>query len=252
MTPHALPRGLRPQLLLILAVLASAAPAAGADDVLEPKRGRSAPARETARGGGADWAFSVVGGVSAAGDLFRVKSASTEWTAPVGGATFTAKRFTVTLDEAFLIGIGLARRITDRGWLRADFAWTEMDATAFALTEAVELVPYDVLTMVRLGLRWEQHLLETPLSPYICAGVDYLDVDAKSDFLAQSTWAPAVGVGLIYVLQGSWRLRGEIVDTIVQFDSEGVTAADWPAQATYTELGPQHLFGLGLCLSVMF
>ncbi len=248
-------RYLLPVLCALSLGLCAPAAAAPADAyVVEPKRSRSDPEPDLRRTGRPDWVFSVNTGLAAGGDLFHVKAGLTEtWTAPLGAATFPAQRFTVTLDEGLLIGMGLARRVTPRGWLRLYFSWTEMDATALANdTQFVELVPYDVLTMTRIGLRWEQRLLDTPLTPYLCAGADYLDVSAKADYLSQSRLAPTAGAGLIYDLAGAWRVSGEVTDTVVQLDSAGVTDADWPGGAVYSERGPQHLISLTLGLLVLF
>ncbi|MBU1073750.1 hypothetical protein KKG45_10930, partial [bacterium] len=198
--------------------------------VLEPKRGRTRPVSEASLPVEAAWGLSVVVGASAGGDVFRVKEElTTDWTAPVAGETFQAQRFTVTLDESVLLGFCLARRMTPRGWLCVDFSWTEMDATALANdSQFVKLVHYDTLTMVWIGLGWEQRLLDTPLAPFLSAGVGYLDVSARADYLSQSKLAPRIGAGAFYSLAGAWRLRGEISDTVVQLRSEGITEANWP------------------------
>ncbi len=202
----------------------------------------------------ASWQFRVGTGFSAGGDLFQVKSDATEtWTAPVAATDFSARRFTATLDESVLISAGLARRLTSRGWLQLDFTWTEMNVTALALSgQVVDLVPYDVLTFTRLGLAWEQRLLDTPLAPYVRGGVTWLDLSAKSDALTQSGLAPTVGVGAVWRMQGAWAVRAELTDTITQLESDGVTAVDWPEAATYTERGPQHLIGIDVGLVVSF
>lgn len=250
------PRGAVPFAVIAAVLVGMCAPLAAAPAdayVVEPKRSRSAAEPEARGVARADWAFSVNAGLGAGGDLFHVKAGFPEnWTAPVGGETFAAKRFTVTLDEGLQLGLRLTRRLTPRGWLRLEFSWTEMEATALAHTDFVTLVPYDVLTMVRLGLLWEQRLLEMPLSPYVCAGVDYLDVAAKAVYLSQSTVAPTVGAGLIYEMAGPWRVTAELSDTIVQLESAGFTEQDWPGGAVYTERGPQHLISLTVGLLVLF
>ncbi|MBC8423296.1 hypothetical protein H8E07_04160 [bacterium] len=250
------PRGAVPLTVVAALLLGMCAPLAAAPAdayVVEPKRSRGAPEPATRGVARADWAFSVNAGLGAGGDLFQVKTDLLEsWTAPVGGETFAAKRLTVTLDESLQLGLGLARRLTPRGWLRFQFSWTEMEATALAHAPFITLVPYDVMTMVRLGLLWEQRLLATPLSPYVCAGVDYLDVAAKADYLTQSVFAPTVGAGLIYEMAGPWRVTAELSDTIVQLESAGFTAQHWPVGAVYTERGPQHLISLSVGLLVLF
>jgi len=247
-------RRILPYALAALALWACAGNALAEADVLEPKRGRSGPVRETRDAAEAGWAFTVVGGLGASGDLFRVKGTMTgDWTAPVDGELFQARRFTVTLDENVLLGFSLSRRVSRLGWLRVDFAWTELEATALANdSQFVQLVPYDALTMVQLGLVWEQRLLDEAWSPFVVLGVSHLDIGATADFLDQSKLVPKVGLGLVYDLTGPWRLRGEISDTLVQLDSAGITAVDWPADAAYTELGPQHLFALTLGMDVLF
>jgi len=237
-----------------LALWACAGTALADAYVLEPKRGRSGPVRETRDAGDADWAFTVGGGLGASGDLFQVKGAVTgDWTAPIDGEVFQARRFSVTLDENVLVGFGFSRRVTRLGWLRLDFSWTELEATALANdSQFVELVPYDALTMIRVGVAWEQRLVDEAWAPFVVLGVSHLDVEATADFLDQSGLAPTIGLGLDYDLSGPWRLRCELTDTLVQLESSGVTAGDWPGDAVYTEVGPQHLIALTLGMAVLF
>ncbi len=48
------------------------------------------------------------------------------------------------------------------------------------------------------------------------------------------------------------RTYWEVSDTVVQLESAGITVENWPPQALYTELGPQHLISLTLGLVVLF
>lgn len=241
-------------LLFLLGVVGESDAAPADARVVRPSSGRTAPETSDTTVRPADWFFDVGAGISAAGDLFRAKSDATEmWTAPVSGETFAARRFTVTLDETARISAGLARRITGRGWLHLNFTWFEMNATALANdSQFVSLVPYDVLTFTSLGLTWEERLTDTDLAPFVLAGATWLDVSARSDALSQSSFAPVFGAGVSWRLQGGWVARADLTDTLVQIDSDDVVDTDWPVQATHAEIGPQHLIGIEIGLSVAF
>ena len=201
-----------------------------------------------------NWAFRFGAGMSAGGDLFLAKSgANAPWTAPLTGETFTAKRFTVTLDENVGLSVALARRISRRGWLHLGYDWTEMDATALANdTQYVELVPYDVLTFSRFQLVWEERLTETPLTPVLLVGATWLSVSASADDLDKSRIAPVVGMGLLWHMPGPWSVRLDLVDTIVQLSSDETITEDGPEDAEFIEFGPQHLVGIELGLMFVF
>jgi len=243
-------------LLLLLGVVGEAETALADARVVRASSGDTAADEPTGVATEPSWLMSVGGGLSAGGDLFRVRAdgdAIYYWTTPLADAVFIAKRFTVTLDESPLMSFGFSRRITKRGWLRADFAWTEMNVAALANNEhIVTPVLYDTLTMTRLGLSWEQRLLDTTFAPFFVVGARYLDISGKAPYLTQSGLAPEIGVGGVYRLSGPWLARFELTDTIFQFDSSGIQAEDWPEGAVYTEHGPQHLVTLGVGLSVMF
>lgn len=241
-------------LLLLLGVVGEAETALADARVVRASSGDTAADEPTGVATEPSWLMSVGGGLSAGGDLFRVRAVDiTDWTAPLADTVFIAKRFTVTLDEGTLISFGMSRRITERGWLRVDFAWTEMNAAALANdAHIVTPVHYDTLTMTRLGLSWEQRLLDTTFAPFFVVGARYLDISGKAPYLTQSGLAPEIGVGGVYRMSGPWLARFELTDTIFQFDSSGIQAEDWPVGAVYTELGPQHLITLGVGLSVMF
>jgi len=240
-------------LLLLLGAVGEAETAPADERVVRASSGRTAADEPPSIEAEPAWAMTVGGGLSAGGDLFRVRAlASVEWTAPLADTVFTARRFTVTLDESAYISFGMSRRITRRGWLRADFAWTEMNATALAATETVTPVLFDTVTMTRMGLTWEHRLLDTPFAPYVVVGACYLDVSAKAEYMGQSGIAPEFGVGGVYRMSGPWMARIEFTDTIFQFDSSGIQEEGWPVGAVYAERGPQHLIALGAGLSVMF
>jgi len=153
-------------LVIIAALLGLCFPAAAAPAdayVLEPKRGRTGLDRRVRRPGAANWAFTVRGGVSAAGDLFRVRDEQTsDWTAPLMGEVFHARRFTVTLDENLLGGLGHGRPTgvrRDHGReLAAASAVHGTGASASdqpnpragrALLMSCRLWPYSIITIMR-------------------------------------------------------------------------------------------------------
>ena len=149
-------------LLLLLGAVGEAEAAPADARVVRESTGRTAADESLGAVTEPTWVMSVGGGLSAGGDLFRVRAESSiDWTAPLDDVVFTAKRFTVTLDESAYVSFGLSRRITRHGWLRADFAWTEMNAAALANdTQIVTPVLYDTVTLTRMGLAWEQRLLD--------------------------------------------------------------------------------------------
>ncbi len=241
--------------LLLLPVVVGEADAVLADArVVEASSVRTVPESLSDADSRPTWTFDVGGGVSAGGDLFRVRSDDDQlWTIPAGGTTFTSSRFTVTLDESAIVSLGLARRMTARGWLRIDFSWTEMNATALAKDgEFVTPVLFDSLTMARAGLTWQQRLADASFSPYVVIGLCYQDVSSKAEYLKQSGLAPKFGMGSVYSLSGAWRVRMELTDTIYQFDSSGIQDEAWPSGTVYTELGPQHLVVVELGLMIVF
>lgn len=202
----------------------------------------------------ANWAFRIGTGLSAAGDLFQVKSGTNAtWTAPLAGESFEAKRFTVTLDENVCLSAALARRITRRGWLHLGYVWAEMDATALAKdAQYVELVPYDILTISRLQLVWEERLTETTLTPVLQAGLSWVSVSASTEDLDKSRIAPVIGMGLLWHMPGPWSARLDLLDTIVQVSSDETITARGPQDAEFIKYGPQHLIGIEAGLMFVF
>ncbi len=229
-------------LLVCLLVAAVPVPVAAQDGTVAVSGRHPATVTRTA-GGEGSWSVGFVGGGAAGGDLLQaVLDHTASWQAPAGGS-FQAERLTVTLDEDLLLGVILSRRITALGSLRLSGSWSEMDATALANdSQFVHPVLFDRLTMIRLGLFWEQRLLSTRLAPYLLVGGVYLDVDAASPALRQSVLAPCWGAGLTHRLDRFWSLRLEIADTIRQLHADGLAEEDGiPPGVEVRELGPQHL-----------
>ncbi len=236
-------------------VLAQSLQAAPADArVVKRSSGRSLPVEVELKRDAPTWAVSVDAGLAAGGDLFSLESgAGASWLAPLTLETFTAKRFTVTLDESMIWSVALARRITSHGWLRADLSISEMDATALANdTQFVSLFLYDRLTFTQAGLAWEQRLLDTPLTPFLLIGATYLDVDATATYLQQSRVAARGGAGVIYSLSDMWCARFEMTDSIMQLESGDVMLTDIPVDSVHGERGPQHLVKIGFGLVASF
>jgi hypothetical protein len=192
-------------------------------------------------------------GMSAAGDLFAFETGVPRvYDAPAGGS-FTARRFTATLDEDVLVDLGLMLRVLPTTWLRLGGRYADMDITALANdTQIVTPAPWDRATFTQLNLMLEQCLAVGTWAPFVVAGVSYVDLDGLSDGLDQTGVAPVFGAGLRYRPKPQLGAWVEILDTVRQIDSEALVGDVLPQTGELTEWGPQHLVGLAVGLELGF
>ena len=197
--------------------------------------------------------LTVGAGLAAAGDLFAFEtSVPRVFDAPAGGS-FTARRFTATLDEDVLVDVGLLLRVLPTTWLRLAGRYADMDVTALANdTQIVTPAPWDRASFTQINLMLEQALAVGRWVPFVTAGVAYVDLDALAAGLDQNGTAPVFGAGLRFRPKrelGGWV---EILDTVRQIDSDPLIGGALPEAGQLTENGPQHLVGLAVGLELGF
>lgn len=239
--------GLRARTIGLLLLALAAAGAAGAGE--EPRRpvtGRTAAAVKDEPRGARDsgWCLGLTSGLLAGGDLFQVATDLTvPWTPPAGGATFNAKRFTVTLDEAAAFGLTASRRLTSRGWLRLDLAVGRMDAAALANdSQFVTPVLYDRWNVTQLAASWEQRLTDTRLQPLLLAGASLTGIGATAAASDQTVAGLRLGAGMLFRGGPRWSFGLDVADHVQQFVQDGLAEEmGFPPDARYREFGPQHL-----------
>ncbi len=240
------------RILTILAVLTLSASSALAD--ARVVSGRTRPSEPTSVAGAESrFRFSIGGGMLSGGDLFRVVVPETRtWTSPAG-VTFNARRITATLDEDVLFQAGFAMRVGAASYLRLEAASAKMNIAALANdSQVVSPFLWDAATFTRLDLAWEQALAVGVWRPYLVAGISWLDMGTTAPAMDQSHFAPSAGAGLEYAMGGRMSVRAEVLDTVLQLGSEGLSGDVVPQDAEFTERGPQHLVGLTVILDVAF
>ncbi|MFH1845715.1 MAG: hypothetical protein ABIF77_21240 [bacterium] len=205
------------------------------------------------------WLLSAGAGIMTSGDLFKVMIPSgslPDWLAPAGGE-FNSDEFVVTLDEDLQTALSVAYQTVGNWWLRFDFSWSQVDATAEArVGQTVELHLYERMTFLMAGLTVERPLLSTPDFPYLIAGVTMVDLNAvNAQELDQSKTALRFGVGYHHAFDSTWGGRIEIRDTFLQLDStDHVPAARGVGlvEHEFEEYGPQSLFEITVSITGRF
>jgi hypothetical protein len=204
------------------------------------------------------WSFAVGAGIMASGDLFKVRVPSGNdllWQAP-GGSAFNSDRFTVTLDEDLQITLVGSWQAASRLFLRGEFSWARLQATALAIVgQTGEVVPYDEISFYLTGLAAEYRLIAGRTTPYLLGGGAWVVVRSAGDAgLDQSRPGFRFGAGLHHAWGGRWALRGEIRDTLVDLDltdyrprAAGVAAPNIELQS----LAPQHLWEIFVSLVIL-
>jgi len=206
------------------------------------------------RAGAGRWAVSFGAGMFTSGDLFRValpEGADPRfWTVPGGGARFYSTEFRVAVDQDVLATMGLAYHLSRRWLVRLDLGWSEVPTTAYArVSQVVDLVRWDRLTFTLAGLGLEARLASTRLYPYLMAGAALVKLSAAgAPALDQTRLAVRGGIGCQYSLDPSWGVRGEIRDTVRQFDMSRYADDPLFSGAEFTANGPQNLFEISLSI----
>ncbi len=242
-------------LLIGLSLLVFPVSAAGATDTGRSP-GVSAGARSESR-----WAFCGGLGVFASGDLFQAElvpkpESLPTWYTP-GGAPFKSDEFVVTLDEDLQVGATVFFRLQSRLWLRADWSWAQVDATAEAWASAVvDLHLYDRLTIMSFGLAAEYALLGGRTFPYVFGGGAVVTVTAAhAQGIDQNRFGPRLGVGFQQDLGSYWAGRVELRDTILQIETTGHEehmVVSTGQAFEFLQFGPQHLVELTASIRMYF
>jgi opacity protein-like surface antigen len=169
-----------------------------------------------------NWAFTLGAGLTASGDLFRVRTTGDSgipWLPPAG-SPFLSDDFRVTLDEDIGLSVGLARRLQERLWLRLDLSSAQMDMTAIARAgQTADIHQWDQLTAVMTIMSLEYRLVHLASFPYLLggAGVTVVGGEGTSDY-DQTRFAWRLGAGYHKDLSQGWGVRGEIRGTFQSLD----------------------------------
>ncbi len=238
------------------AAVAGAAPAraaagAAVDRAYQPYEDRAAAGR---------WAVSFGAGLFTSGDLFRVVwpgTAARWWTPPGGGQPFFSRDFTVAVDQDVLATMSVSYHLSRRWLTRFDLGWSDVPATARVrigdLADTSELIRYDRLTFVMVGVGVEARLLSTRAYPFLTAGPALVRLSATgASALDQTRLALRGGAGFHWSFDPSWGARAEVHDTLRQFDMSGYGEDPALAGAQFTQRGPQNLFEFSLSVRGIF
>ena len=238
--------------LFVGVVLASGVARAQDEPVRKAVSGRTAPREQIVRDL-SPWSLQIRGGMMTSGDIFRVNTeVSRNWAPPVGGDAFSSDKFKVTLDENFMVGMGIGYAINADVALRLDMDMSQLDATALARTgQTVIPVLYDEITFMTYALDIQTRLMRTRNHPYLLAGLVLCTVDGKGETLDQTRTGFKLGLGFEADMAPNWGFRFEAVDTIIQIDTDEHRES-LGEEIQFSELGPQNLFGFSGGLLVRF
>ncbi len=204
------------------------------------------------------WAVWFGAGMFTSGDLFRVALPAGAdpkwWMVPGGGGRFYSRDFRVVVDQDVLATLGVGYHLSRRWLVRLDLGWAEVPTTAYAnVSQVVDLVRWDRLTFTVAGLGLEARLASTRLYPFVTAGPVLVRMTAaNAPSLDQTRLAVRGGVGCQYSLDPSWGIRGEIRDTVRQFDMSRYARDEIFDGAEFSARGPQNLFEIGLSVRGIF
>lgn len=165
--------------------------------------------------------LNVFFGISAAGRLYRAENPDPDYNwLPPDGQPFKAESVRVDLDENLSFGVRVGKGISQQFSVNLSAAFTDMTASAVALTEArnSDTYSWDSMTanLVDAAVVWDWSAEST--TPYFLAGIGYASLgfrerdDAAHD-LDQS--------GVQFVLGGGFRwniLQFEVRDHLVPVD----------------------------------
>ncbi len=246
-------RGRRlPHCIVVFAVLIFGAGMAFAQQIPDAVSGRTKPPRPAGAETDTPWNLQVRGGMLSGGDLFKVRTEITRtWMSPAGSA-FTSDKYTVTLDEGFLMSLGAVYELNPKLRLRCDLEWAQVDAAALARTgQTAQAYKYDEVSFVNVSFGVEAPLTSARSHPFLTAGLVVSRVSGMDDVLDRTGVGGRIGIGFEYGMNSFWSLRVEATDTFMQIET-----ADYQDMigdvASYNEYGSQNLFGLSGGMVVHF
>ena len=163
------------------------------------------------------WGISM--GMSAGGELMRIRETSTRQWVPPSNESFNAYRFKLTLAEGIAVSSFGEFKVTPRDCVRLSVFNFSYEVTALARqTDNAVIANWDDIDMTGFGLSYRRVVLSSQWRPYFSIGPTYLMIDSIEPEMDQSILATTVGAGFEYEIASNVLLTFDLEDRIGSLD----------------------------------
>lgn len=158
-------------------------------------------------------------GMSAGGELVRIREDNTRlWTSP-SNEPFNAYRLELTLDEGMAVNTFGEFKVTPSDCFRLSIFNLSYGVTALARqTDHAVVAKWDDMNITGFGFTYRRVFLASSWQPYFSIGPTYLMIDSIDPEMDQSILAAAIGVGFEYKLARNVLLTFDLDDRIGSID----------------------------------
>ncbi len=163
------------------------------------------------------WGISM--GMSAGGELTRIRENSTRRWMPPSNEPFNAYRFELTLHEGMAVSSFGEFKVTPRDCFRLSVFNSSYAVIALARqTDNAVVTKWDDVNVTGFGFSYRRVILSSSWRPYITAGPAYLMIDSIDPEMDQSILAATIGVGFEYDIARNVLLTFDLDDRIGSLD----------------------------------
>jgi len=154
-------------------------------------------------------------GISAGGELVRIRENSTRQWMPPSNEPFNAYRFELTLDEGIAVSSFGEFKATPRDCFRLSVFNLSYGVTALARqTDNAVIAKWDDLNMTGFGFSYRRIILESSWRPYFSIGPTYMMINSIDSEMDQSILATSISVGFEYEISRNVLLTFDLDDRI--------------------------------------